>query len=134
MMDHLIQTERRPETSFCNIGISPEVPRARLNPIHHKMDDKVTDRQPPKTRLNHENNRQGQHRMNSAMKSEWSEETPIGSLLLKHIAVLQRKIGDEVFQLKHDEQNEYRIDQSDRRRIQKCLPQKSHHVVFKMIF
>lgn len=48
------------------------------------------------------------------MKRQRRNEAPIGPLFLKHVPILQRKIGHEVFQLKHHEEYEDRIYRADR--------------------
>lgn len=111
VVNHLIKSKRHPKAAFRNVVEATQITRPRLHAIHREMHDKVDNRKPPEPRLKTTDDDQSQKRMDRTVRRQRRNETPIRAFLLQHVAILQREIRDEVFQLKHDEQNE---NQSDR--------------------
>ena len=79
--------------------------------INGEMHDEIKKRQPPEGRIDGKRNRQRKGCMDRAVHGQRCK--PIGSLLLpaSHPAVLQNKIGEQLFDFK---QNENQDDQPKR--------------------
>ena len=103
-MHHLVEAKRDPVPCGCRILKAAQVARARFDSVHDEMRDEVENRKPPELPVDADDNEQGQRTVNKAMCRERENEIPARTKLAQHIGKLQRKIRDEVLDLKNDQE------------------------------
>lgn len=107
-MHHLIDTKRHPKADTRGVAKATKVPGACFDSIHCEVDHKVDERQPPQANINCTDDDKRQQSMYRAMQSKWRYEAPVRSRLLQHVAILQWKVRNEMFDLKsYNEKQKY---------------------------
>lgn len=109
-MHHLVKSERDPIGRAMNIVEATEIARAGFDPIHDEMNDEIEDRQIPKRGNRQQRDQKRQQGVHTAMKRQRKDKLPTWAQLPQHIRELQRKIGDEMLDLKDHQQNEHRMN------------------------
>lgn len=107
VVHHLVNAERHPKTDTGCVAKAPEVSGASFDTIHREMHEEVNQSQPPQFQINQADDRKRDHRMNCRVQRKGGNEAPIGSRFLQHVAILQWKVGDKMFDLKRDNQKYY---------------------------
>lgn len=106
VVNHLVESERHPEARFLHVVPTPHVARTRLDAIHDEVGAKIQKRKPPerwRESQANEKRKQGVHR---AVERQRHHEIPIRRKLAEHVWELERKIGEEMLDLKDHQQKE----------------------------
>lgn len=106
MMNHLIESKGRPVRSSPRIIKTAQKFWSSFDSVHDEVNDEIENRQVPEGWFHGEHDHEGHNGVNRAVERQGPDKIPTRGVFAKHERELQREVGNEMLQLKCDQQNE----------------------------